>query len=148
MKTSKITIDTLNYFGEIEGNNFNTKVLYTKNGKRYLAHVYIDYFNKRVYIPKQAKECKVLAGFEQVINEHEFKKASYQKPLIEIINTDNKPNIINGIMKTKITFKPSNVHQGHYVYINNEETGLVINLFAYNTINDYKKKIDLIISKL
>lgn len=141
MKTSKITIDTVNYIGNIEGNDFNAKVLYTKNEKLYLAHVNIDFFNKRVYIPKQAKECKVLAGFEQAINEYQFP--------IDIINTSGELNIINEIMKTKnVTFKASNVHQGHYVYINGEDTGLVINLFAYETINDYKKKTDLIISKL
>jgi hypothetical protein len=46
-------------------------VLYIKTGKLYLAHVDIDFFNKRVYIPKQAKECKVLKGFEQAINENQ-----------------------------------------------------------------------------
>jgi len=74
MTTSKITIDTLNYFGNIEGNNFNAKVLYTKNEKLYLAHVDIDFFNRRVYIPKQAKECKVLAGFKKAINDHQFSR--------------------------------------------------------------------------
>ncbi|MCZ2393395.1 MAG: hypothetical protein LC105_06045 [Chitinophagales bacterium] len=41
-----------------------------------------------------------------------------------------------------VTFKPSNVHQGHYVYINNQETGIVVNLFAYQTILEYKKETD------
>lgn len=39
-------------------------------------------------------------------------------------------------------FKPSNVHQGHYVYINGEQTGIVVNLFAYQTIEDYRVKVD------
>jgi len=70
---TKITIETVNYFGHSEDRNFNAKVLYSKNGKKYLAHVYIDFFNKRVYIPKQAKECKILAGFEAAINLNQFK---------------------------------------------------------------------------
>ena len=68
MATQKITIDTVNYFGDDNSRNFNAKVLYRKNGKLYLAHVDIDFFNKYVYIPKQAKECKVLTGFQQAIN--------------------------------------------------------------------------------
>jgi predicted nucleotide-binding protein (sugar kinase/HSP70/actin superfamily) len=41
-----------------------------------------------------------------------------------------------------IIFKPSQVHQGHYVYINDESTDIVVNLFAYKTIDEYKKQID------
>lgn len=41
-----------------------------------------------------------------------------------------------------VTFKPSNVHQGHYVYVNGKDTGIVVNLFAYQTILEYKKKTD------
>jgi len=73
MKNS-ITIETFNYFGDSADRNFNAKVLYRKNGKLRLAHVYVDYFNERVYIPAQPKECKVLAGFDQAIQEHQFKK--------------------------------------------------------------------------
>ena len=69
-----IVIEQVNYFGHQKGVNFNAKVLYTKNGKLNLAHVDIDFFNKRVYIPKQAKECKILKGFESAINENQFKK--------------------------------------------------------------------------
>lgn len=71
MPTQKITIDTVNYFGNDNSRNFNAKVLYRKNGKLHLAHVDIDFFNKHVFIPKQAKECKVLSGFQQAINEHQ-----------------------------------------------------------------------------
>jgi hypothetical protein len=71
MTTQSITIDTVNYFGNDNSRNFNAKVLYRKNGKLYLAHVDIDFFNKYVYIPKQAKECKVLSGFQQAINKHQ-----------------------------------------------------------------------------
>jgi len=42
----------------------------------------------------------------------------------------------------KVIFKPSNVHQGYYVYINEKNTDIVVNLFAYKTIDDYKKQID------
>lgn len=71
MNASSITIETVNYFGNDKSRNFNAKVLYVKNGKTYLAHVDIDYFNKRVYIPKQTKECKVLKGLEQAINKNQ-----------------------------------------------------------------------------
>ena len=47
----------------------------------------------------------------------------------------------------KISFKPSEVHQGHYVYIDDEEAGLVINLHAYETLKDYRKITDQKISK-
>lgn len=46
-----------------------------------------------------------------------------------------------------VTFKASNVHQGHYVYINGKETGIVVNLFAYETIQKYKEKTDKKISE-
>jgi hypothetical protein len=60
------------------------------------------------------------------------------KHLIEIINTDNEPNIL----KNNIVFEPSNVHQGHYVILNGEDTGIVVNLYFYKTNEDYKKEID------
>ena len=41
-----------------------------------------------------------------------------------------------------VVFKPSNIHQGHYVYIDGESTGIVVNLFAYKTIEEYKIKVD------
>lgn len=41
-----------------------------------------------------------------------------------------------------VVFKPSNVHQGHYVYVNGEPTDIVVNLFAYETIKEYKVKVD------
>jgi hypothetical protein len=43
---------------------------------------------------------------------------------------------------SNVTFKPSNVHQGHYVYINGESTGIFVNLFAYQTIDEYKTQKD------
>jgi hypothetical protein len=72
---SKIQIDTVNYFGNIEGENYNAKVLYRKNGKLRLANIYIDYFWKRIYIPKkQHPECKVLKGLDLALFDHIFKK--------------------------------------------------------------------------
>lgn len=38
-----------------------------------------------------------------------------------------------------VEFKPSNVHQGHYVYINDIDTGMVVNYYAYQTIESYKE---------
>jgi len=43
---------------------------------------------------------------------------------------------------SNVAFIASNVHQGHYVYVNNEETDIIINLFAYETNKDYKDEID------
>jgi hypothetical protein len=71
MASQDISIEQFNYFGNDNSRNFNAKVLYRKAGKLYLAHVYVDFFNKRVYIPKQPKECKVLTGFDQAINIHQ-----------------------------------------------------------------------------
>ena len=73
MAIKGITIEAVNYFGDSEDRNFNAKVIYTKNGKSYLAHIDIDFFNRRVHIPKQPKECKVLAGFDAAININQFK---------------------------------------------------------------------------
>ncbi len=67
MANTTITIETLNYFGDCNSRNFNAKVLYRKNGKLHLAHVYIDFFWKCVYIPKQPKECKVLKGLVEAV---------------------------------------------------------------------------------
>jgi len=41
-----------------------------------------------------------------------------------------------------IIFKPSHVHQGHYVEINGVLTDIVVNLYAYETIDEYKKQVD------
>jgi len=46
-----------------------------------------------------------------------------------------------------VTFKPSNVHEGHYVYIDGKQTDIVVNLFAYQTILKYKKETDKKINK-
>ena len=46
MSKRSIAIETVNYLGHSSDRNFNAKVLYRKNGKLYLAHIDIDYFNK------------------------------------------------------------------------------------------------------
>lgn len=71
---AQVTIETVNYFGqESNSNDFNAKCLYRKNGKLHLAHIYIDFFNKRVYISKnQPKECKILSGLYCAVNAFEF----------------------------------------------------------------------------
>lgn len=64
---NQITILNINYFGELEGENFNAKVVYSKGQKSFHACIYLDYLWKEVYFPKQPKECKVLTGLEQAI---------------------------------------------------------------------------------
>jgi hypothetical protein len=63
-----IQILYINYFAENnESENWNAKVRYTKNGKRYLAIVYLDYANREVYFPKYPKDSKVLKGLDYAI---------------------------------------------------------------------------------
>lgn len=64
---STIQITEFIYLGESEGQNFNSTVCYTKNGKNYLARIYLDYFWKEVYFPKQPKYFKVLHGLDYAI---------------------------------------------------------------------------------
>lgn len=45
-------------------------------------------------------------------------------------------------MTQEILFKHSDVHQGHYVYINGQSTDIVVNYHAYQTIQEYKNKVD------
>lgn len=68
---SQVTIEKVNYFGESTGSNdYNAKALYRKNGKLYLVHVYVDFFNNHVFVSRnQPKECKVLSGVEYALNE-------------------------------------------------------------------------------
>ena len=67
-----ITIETVKYFGD-NGQAHNAIVSYRKQGKLRLCRVYIDFFNERVYIPKQGKSTKALAGFEKAINDFAVK---------------------------------------------------------------------------
>ena len=75
-----ITIEEFNYFpGKTYSDDFNAKVLYRKNGKLYLAHVYVDFFNEHVHISlNQPKECKVLNGFIDVVNEYAKKEFKFK----------------------------------------------------------------------
>ena len=61
-----IKIEKINYFGndETKSNDWNAKVLYTRNGKMHNAMIDIDFFANEIYINKkiQAPECKVYSG--------------------------------------------------------------------------------------
>jgi hypothetical protein len=74
-----VQIEQINYFGESTGTtDFNAKVLYRKNGKLYLTHVYVDFWNRRVHEGNNnPKECKTLSGFMSAINEYAEKRNFY-----------------------------------------------------------------------
>lgn len=68
---SKIKIDKLNYFPELQENqDYNSKVLYYRNDKLYFAHVYVCFFNKEIFLSKQPKECKVYKGLIYELNKY------------------------------------------------------------------------------
>ena len=69
--TTSIQIEKINYFGQsTNSDDYNAKCLYRKYGKLYLLHVYIDHFNREVFISNnQPKECKVLQGIKKAVNE-------------------------------------------------------------------------------
>jgi hypothetical protein len=63
-----IQILSINHFPEHdEFENWNAKVRYTKNGKRYLAIVYLDFANGQVYFPKYPNDSTVLKGLDHAI---------------------------------------------------------------------------------
>ena len=63
MTTTKIKIEKINYFGEsTKSNDWNAKCLYWKYGKLYVAMIFVDFFNRRVYSAKQAKHHQILKG--------------------------------------------------------------------------------------
>lgn len=71
MKNIKIV--TVKYFGEIEDSDFNGTVFYQKYGNRYIARFYVDFFWRRIYIPKkQPKYYKALVGLEQSLEIYYF----------------------------------------------------------------------------
>jgi hypothetical protein len=69
MKTTrtKIKIIEVNFFGKNTGTyDYNAKVRYAKNGKSYIAHIYVSYLIKKVIVSyNQPKECKVFNGLEE-----------------------------------------------------------------------------------
>ena len=67
----KITFKEIQYFG-IPVLNYNGTVKYEKNNKIYAANFFVDFFNKRIHIPKQPKYNKALAGLEQALFNHYF----------------------------------------------------------------------------
>ena len=73
-----IEVIKVNYFESIPygvgRSEYNGKALYRKYGKTYICHVYIDFFNKEIYIPtQQPKECKVLHGVGKAVNDFAIK---------------------------------------------------------------------------
>lgn len=74
---NQIIIESVNYLGRDRSRNFNAKVLYRKNNRLNLAHIYIDFFNENVYIPKQAKECKVLKGLHEAIQYTNLRNSNF-----------------------------------------------------------------------
>jgi hypothetical protein len=75
---SKIKIEKITYFGydETGSDNWNAKVLYFKDKKLYHAMIDIDFFSKKIYIPKniQSKDCKVYSGLEDALLKEELFK--------------------------------------------------------------------------
>ena len=63
---STIQISEIIYLN-VEDNSYNATVCYSKNGKGYMARVYLDYYWKEVYFPKQTKYFKVLHGLDHAI---------------------------------------------------------------------------------
>ena len=64
-----ITVEAVNYFPSRNTySDWNSKMLYRKYGKLYLCHVYVCFFSRSVYIPRQQpKECTVLKGAQQAL---------------------------------------------------------------------------------
>lgn len=63
---NSIKIVKINYFGNdvTNSNEWNAKVLYTRNGKMHHAMIEVDFFSRDFFINTkiQAKECKVYNG--------------------------------------------------------------------------------------
>ena len=70
-----ITIKEVNYFGESSGTqDFNAKMLYTKNGKHYLAHLCVSFFVRAIFAGKNnPKEHKLLKGALGAVNDFAIK---------------------------------------------------------------------------
>jgi len=78
MAKNKILIEKINYFGceQTGSQDWNAKVIYYRNNKIFHAMIYVDYFNKDIYINKkiQTKECKVYSGLLNSLNYNEMVK--------------------------------------------------------------------------
>lgn len=73
----KATIEKINYFGnETNSDDYNAKVLYRDTkGKLCLAHIYVCFFGKHIYISKnQPTEAKVKPILSKLLNQ---KSTSY-----------------------------------------------------------------------
>jgi hypothetical protein len=71
IQANTVKIEKVNYFGEATNTqDFNAKVIYRKNGRSYIAHIFVDFFNKRVHEGRNnPKEHKAVQGFMKAINE-------------------------------------------------------------------------------
>jgi len=74
--TQTVKIEKINYFGASTGtSDFNAKMTYFKGGKMYLAHIFVDFFNKRISEGRNnPKEHKVLRGVLEAANEYASKQ--------------------------------------------------------------------------
>jgi hypothetical protein len=45
-------------------------------------------------------------------------------------------------MSNKVIFKASKIHQGYYVIVDGEFSGIIVNLYFYKINKDYQKEID------
>jgi len=70
-----VTIKSVHYFGEATGTeDFNAKMIYVKNGKQYLAHIYVSYFSLMINEGKNnPKEHTMLKGALKAVNEFAVK---------------------------------------------------------------------------
>ena len=68
-----ITIEKIVFFGNVEyDEDFNAKVVYEKYKKIYVCCFFVDFFHRKIYIPKQPKFHKVLVGLEEKLQKHYF----------------------------------------------------------------------------
>jgi hypothetical protein len=70
--TMKAIIEKINYFGnETNSDDYNAKVLYRDTkGNLFLAHIYVCFFSKEIYISKhQPKEAKAKPFLQKLLNQ-------------------------------------------------------------------------------
>ena len=72
--TKAIKIIDFNFFGKETGSNeWNSKVVYQKNGKTYVAQLFMESFRREFFAPRtQEKGHKLLAGVLDAITIHTF----------------------------------------------------------------------------
>lgn len=74
--SNKIKIEKINYFGNDEtgSQDWNAKVLYSRNGKLHHAMIDVDFGLKEIFLNKkiQAPECKVYAGLLEALRKFNY----------------------------------------------------------------------------